>query len=119
MNPWVATVKPVGWSLCSKTRDAPQWKPEHCDGEQPCEPQLEKACSKEDPAEPKQNNLSIKKLVSEESSWADMELYNGGQIPSWPFPGMQESGGCSEGPFLPELSSVVPKKIRDGHGVKC
>ena len=111
--------KPVDWSLCSKTRDAPQWKPEHCGEEQPCSPQLEKACGKEDLAQPKQNNLSIKKLVSEERSWADTELYNGGQIPSWSFPGMRESGGYSEGPFLPELSSVVPKKIRDRHEVTC
>ena len=111
--------KPVDWSLCSKTRDTPQWKPEHCGEEQPCSPQLEKACSKEDLAQPKQNNQSIKKLVSEESSGVDMEVYNGGQIPSWSFPAMRESGGYSEGPFLPELSSVVPKNTRDGHGVKC
>ena len=91
-------------------------KPEHCDEEQLCAPQLEKALQQGRPSTAKTKSIN-QKIVSEESSWADMELCHSGQIPSWSFSGMRESGGYSEGSFLPELSSLCQRKSETDTGL--
>ena len=92
-------------------------KPEHCNEEQLCAPQLEKAMQQGRPSTAKTKSIN-QKIVSEESSWADMELCHSGQIPSWSFSGMRESGGYSEGSFLPELSSLCQRKSETDTGLR-
>ena len=48
-----------------------------------------------------------------------MELCHSGQIPSWSFSGMRDSGGYAEGSFLPELSSLCQRKSETDMGLSA